>query len=165
MFDPPPVSSHRPGTYLRQILTEQQLREGVARMAAEINGYYEGAPLTIIGVLTGSVILLADLIRLLDMPLRVGLVQATSYRGGTTPSDLRLNLDIVPDIAGRNVLIVDDIFDTGHTLAALMSHLGELCPVPCGRPYCCARRDGSRYRCSRTMWPSKSPTNSWSVTG
>jgi hypoxanthine phosphoribosyltransferase len=115
---------------LRQILNEKQLREGVSRLAAEINAYYEGRPLTIVGVLTGSVILLADLIRLLDMPLRVGLVQATSYRGATTtPAELQLNLDIVPEIAGRNVLIVDDIFDTGHTLAAIVERLTALRPA------------------------------------
>ncbi len=114
---------------MRQILDEDQLREGVGRLADEINGYYQGRPLTIIGVLTGSVVLLADLIRLLDMPLKVGLVQATSYRGATTPGALELNLDLLPDIANRHVLIVDDIFDTGHTLAALLAHFTALRPA------------------------------------
>ncbi|MES1213289.1 MAG: hypoxanthine phosphoribosyltransferase [Singulisphaera sp.] len=111
---------------MRQILDEQQLQEGVRRLADDINAHYQGRPLTIIGVLTGSVILLADLIRLLDMPLKVGLVQATSYRGATTPGDLHLNLDLLPDIAGRDVLIIDDIFDTGHTLAALIDQFTSL---------------------------------------
>jgi hypoxanthine phosphoribosyltransferase len=115
---------------MKILLTEDQLREGIGRMAGEIQKHYEGKPLTLVGVLMGSVILLADLIRLLDMPLRVGLVQATSYRGATTtPAELQLNLDIVPDIAGRNVLIVDDIFDTGHTLAALVERLTSLRPA------------------------------------
>ena len=81
------------------------------------------------GVLTGSVVLLADLIRLLEMPLKIGLVQATSYRGATTPGALELNLDLLPDIADRHVLIVDDIFDTGHTLAALLEHFTALRPA------------------------------------
>ncbi|HVU90350.1 MAG TPA: hypoxanthine phosphoribosyltransferase [Pirellulales bacterium] len=114
---------------MRQLLDEEQLREGVGRLAEEINGHYQGRPLTIIGVLTGSVVLLADLIRLLDMPLKVGLVQATSYRGATTPGELELNLDLLPDIAGRQVLIVDDIFDTGHTLAALVEKFMALGPA------------------------------------
>jgi len=117
------------GASLRQILTEQQLREGVGRLADEINAYYEGRSLTIVGVLTGSVVLLADLIRLLDMPIKVGLVQATSYRGATTsPGELRLNFDLLPEIAGRDVLIIDDIFDTGHTLAKLFEKLGARQP-------------------------------------
>jgi hypoxanthine phosphoribosyltransferase len=114
---------------LRQILDEQQLREGVSRLADEINAHYQGRPLTIIGVLTGSVVFLADLIRLLDMPLKVGLVQATSYRGSTTAGALELNLDLLPDIADRHVLIVDDIFDTGHTLAALIEKFTDLGPA------------------------------------
>jgi hypoxanthine phosphoribosyltransferase len=106
---------------VRQLLNEQQLREGVARLADEICAYYEGRTLVIVGVLTGSVVLLADLIRLLDMPLKVGLVQASSYRGASTaPGPLRINLDLLPEIAGHDVLIVDDIFDTGHTMAALV---------------------------------------------
>jgi hypoxanthine phosphoribosyltransferase len=113
---------------LRQLLDEQQLREGVSRLADEINAHYQGRPLTIIGVLTGSVVLLADLIRLLDMPLKVGLVQATSYRGTTTQGELELNLDLLPNIAGRQVLIIDDIFDTGHTLAALIERFMALRP-------------------------------------
>ncbi len=114
---------------MRELLSEQQLREGVIRLADEINAYYDRRPLTIVGVLTGSVILLADLIRLLDMPLQIGLVQATSYRGATTtPGELRINLDLLPEVGGRNVLVVDDIFDTGHTLAALLEQFTALRP-------------------------------------
>ncbi|MBI2823386.1 MAG: hypoxanthine phosphoribosyltransferase [Planctomycetia bacterium] len=106
---------------MKQLLSEQQLREGVRRLADEINTYYQRRPLVIVGVLTGSVVLLADLIRLLDMPLEVGLVQANSYRGAaTTPGPLSINLNLLPQIEGRNVLVVDDIFDTGHTLSGLI---------------------------------------------
>lgn len=108
---------------MKEILSEKQLREGVRRLADEINAWYDGRPLTIVGVLTGSIVLLADLIRMLDMPLSIGLVQAASYQGQTTPGQLKLNLDLLPEIAGQNVLIVDDIFDTGHTLAALIEKL------------------------------------------
>ena len=83
-------------------------------MAARLNHDYAGRPLTILGVMTGSVVLLADLIRLLRMPLRVGVVQASSYRGETSRGSLELNSDLMPDIAGRDVLLVDDIFDTGR---------------------------------------------------
>lgn len=85
-------------------------------MAAEVNRQYGDRPLTIIGVMTGSVVLLADLIRQLAMPLRVGVIQASSYRGGTEAGELRINTDFVLDVADRDVLLVDDIFDTGRTL-------------------------------------------------
>ena len=114
---------------MRPILDEEQLREGVSRLAEEINAQYEGRPLTVVGVLTGSVLLLADLVRLLDMPLKIGLVQASSYRGATKPGELRLNLDMLSDIKGRHVLIIDDIFDTGHTLEALVRQFASLEPA------------------------------------
>ena len=113
---------------MKVLLTETELRAGVERMAARLNHDYAGRPLTILGVMTGSVVLLADLIRLLRMPLRVGVVQASSYRGETSRGALAVNADLMPDIAGRNVLLVDDIFDTGHTLVRLREHLADFQP-------------------------------------
>lgn len=95
-------------------------------MAREINSAYGDRPLTIVGVLTGSVILMADLIRKLQMPLRVGVVQTSSYEG-TERGALTINSEMMLDIAGRDVLLIDDIFDTGHTLeevTQLMKGLG-----------------------------------------
>ena len=109
---------------MRILLDEQQLRSGVARLADEIRQQYEGRPLTVIGVLTGSIMLLADLVRQLNLPLQVGLVQAKSYVGvATSPGPLTLQLELLPSIVGRDVLLVDDIYDTGHTLAALIERL------------------------------------------
>ncbi|MBS0209407.1 MAG: hypoxanthine phosphoribosyltransferase [Planctomycetes bacterium] len=114
---------------MKVLLSEQQLRDGVARLADQINDHYGGKPLTIIGVLTGSIVLVADLIRQLRMPLRVGVVQASSYRGAaTTPGELRIRADMLPDLKGRNVLVVDDIFDTGQTLHGLLAELKTLGP-------------------------------------
>lgn len=112
---------------MKTILTEQQVREGVVRMASEIARHYAGRPLTIVGVLTGSVVLLADLIRLLTMPVRVGVIYASSYRGATsTRGQLVINSEWMPDVAGRDVLLIDDIFDTGHTLAEVAARMREL---------------------------------------
>jgi hypoxanthine phosphoribosyltransferase len=69
---------------VKVLLTAEQLREGVDRMAGEVAEFYADRPLTIVGILTGSIVLMADLIRRIDMPLRVGLVQASSYRGAAT---------------------------------------------------------------------------------
>ncbi|SVE42634.1 uncharacterized protein METZ01_LOCUS495488 [marine metagenome] len=114
---------------MKSLLSEQELRSGVERIAREVTACYEGLPLTIIGILTGSVVLLADLIRLLDVPLRVGVLQARSYHGATTTrGELIINDDLMPDVAGRNVLLVDDIFDTGHTLSHVMERIESLQP-------------------------------------
>lgn len=115
---------------MKILLNPEQLQEGVDRLALEIRSFYEPRPLTIVGVLTGSLVLLADLIRKIDLPLRIGLVQARSYHGSATePGPLKINCDFLPDLAGRDVLIVDDIFDSGATLSALTEHLQALGPA------------------------------------
>ena len=114
---------------MRILLTQDQLRSGVSRMAGDIAAVYGDRPLTIIAVLTGSIVLLADLIRLLTMPLRVGVLQASSYREGTARGTLIVNADMMLDIAGRDVLLLDDIFDTGHTLVGVMAALRKFQPT------------------------------------
>lgn len=112
---------------MRVLLTAEELQKGVRRMAAEIRALYGDRPLTIIGVLTGSIVLLADLIRCLEIPVRLDLVQTRSYRG-TEPGPLVVNTDMLGDIRGRHILLVDDIFDTGHTLAELIPQIDDLGP-------------------------------------
>ncbi len=115
---------------MKTLITEEQLRQGIARLAEDIRKRYAGQPLTVVGVLIGSVTILADLIRLLDMPLRVELLQARTNLNGTRPGPLVLNLDLLStSIQGRSVLLVDDIFDTGNTLWELIPQLDELGPA------------------------------------
>ncbi len=115
---------------MKELLSEVQIREGVTRMAEDIAATYNNGPLTILGVLTGSVVFLADLIRQLEMPLRVGVVLARSYRGtSTTRGGLVIRSEWMPDIQDRNVLVVDDIFDTGNTMHELLSRMQELHPA------------------------------------
>ncbi len=113
---------------MRTLITETEVQQGVSRMAAQIVATYGETPLTIVGVLTGSIVLLADMIRQLTMPLRVGVVQASSYRGGMTRGALILNAELMPDIARHDVLVVDDILDTGQTLVELLTLLEGLGP-------------------------------------
>jgi hypoxanthine phosphoribosyltransferase len=114
---------------MRTLLTEQQIRAGVTRMVTEISDTYGNRPLTIVGVLTGSVVLLADMIRQLKMPLRVGVVQASSYRGQTSRGPLVINSELMLDITQHDVLVVDDIFDTGNTLLELIQLMERLGPL------------------------------------
>jgi len=114
---------------MKILLDENELHRGVAGMAQQIEAAYEGRQLTIVGVLTGSVVLLADLIRLLKLPMRVGVLQASSYRGATTErGELIIHSKLMIDISGRDVLLVDDIFDTGHTLTRVIEKMHELKP-------------------------------------
>ena len=109
---------------MQVLVTADQIRQSIDRLAMEIERREEGRPLTVIAVMTGSIIFLADLVRKLNMPLRVGVIQARSY-AGTQRGSLALNCDMLPEITGRDVLVVDDIFDTGHTLVEVLSLLDE----------------------------------------
>jgi hypoxanthine phosphoribosyltransferase len=106
------------------LLTADELAAGIGRLSESIRRDVGRRPLTIVGVLTGSIVLVADLIRRLEGPVTVSMVWASSYRGtATSPGQLELRLDLLPDLTGQDVLVVDDIFDTGHTLAALLTEL------------------------------------------
>ncbi|MBX6314118.1 MAG: hypoxanthine phosphoribosyltransferase [Isosphaeraceae bacterium] len=108
------------------LISEAQIRERLAQLGQQIAADYQGKPLTIVAVLTGSLILLADLIRQIQIPLRIGLLQASSYKGATTKAGaLIINEAFAPDVAGRDVLLLDDILDTGHTLSTLVGRMHE----------------------------------------
>jgi hypoxanthine phosphoribosyltransferase len=108
------------------LLTDTAIREQVRRLGREVEADYQGKPLTIVAILTGSLIFLSDLIRQIHLPLRVALLQASSYRGETTLAGaLAVNDAFVPEVAGRDVLLLDDILDTGHTLATLVRQMSE----------------------------------------
>lgn len=112
---------------MKSVLSEDQLTKGVKALAKDVSRLYGNSPLTIIGVLTGSLVFLADLMRLLEMPLRVGVVQARSYKG-TTRGSITINSELMPDICEHDVLLVDDIFDTGHTLEHVIEQMRVLRP-------------------------------------
>jgi hypoxanthine phosphoribosyltransferase len=114
---------------VKVLFSESEIQAGVARLAQRIADEYRGRPLTVLGVLNGSIMLLADLIRRLDFPLQVGLIQASSYRGrSTTPGELTINADFLPNVADRDVLLLDDIFDTGRTLSRMLPTITRLEP-------------------------------------
>ncbi|MBA64130.1 MAG: hypoxanthine phosphoribosyltransferase [Planctomycetaceae bacterium] len=111
---------------MKVLFSEEQLQQGIKRMADEINQRFSSEPLTVICVMTGSIILVADLIRRLEMPVKLGSVHASSYYGETSRSELKVDTSMLPDLMDSNVLIVDDIFDTGHTLSAVHQHIKPL---------------------------------------
>ncbi len=115
---------------MRVLLPAGEIRQRVADLAGQIARDYQGRSVTIVGVLTGCLMFLADLVRHLDLALRIVLVQASSYRGAaTTPGELHVQPELLPDLRGRDVLLLDDILDTGQTLAHLHRHLGTLGPA------------------------------------
>jgi hypoxanthine phosphoribosyltransferase len=109
------------------LISAERIQKRVRELASQIAHDYRERPVTIVGVLTGSLIFLADLVRQLDLPLRIGLLQASSYRGeATSPGPLQISPELLPDVRDRHVLLLDDILDTGNTLAHLADRLRRL---------------------------------------
>ena len=115
---------------METLLSPTVIAERVVELGRTITNLYRGRPLTVLGVLHGSVVLVADLIRVIDIPHQIGFVRASSYRGETTVSGhLTINTELLPAIAGRDVLLVDDIFDTGRTMVGLLDALNRHHPA------------------------------------
>jgi hypoxanthine phosphoribosyltransferase len=107
------------------LLTETQISERVAQLGAEITADYAGRSLTLVSVLKGSLPFMADLMRAIELPLRIDLMEVSSYGGSTTESSglVRILKDLSASIEGEDVLIVEDIIDTGLTLNYLIRYL------------------------------------------
>ena len=108
----------------RILLDEARIIAGIDTIATEMTELYRGRELTVVAVLKGSSIFVADLIRRLPIPLQLAFACAESYREGTRPGELDLRL--LPhgeEVAGRDVLLVDDILDTGRTMASIRAEM------------------------------------------
>lgn len=115
---------------MKVLISSEQIQQRVAELAGKIADDYGEQPLTIVGVLTGSLMFLADLVRRLELPVRIGLIQASSYRGtAMAPGKLVVGPELLPDLRGRHVLLLDDILDTGQTLSYLVEHVRRLEPA------------------------------------
>ena len=99
-------------------------------MAASISDDYRDRELTVIAILNGSLIFMADLLRRIPLPLKLDCLSLASYHGGTkTTGELVFKQIALPDVAGRHVLILDDILDSGVTLATIREKLQAASPL------------------------------------
>ena len=107
------------------LLTEEQIEAKVAELGRQISADYAGRELTLVSVLKGSLPFMADLMRRISLPLRIDLMEVSSYGGTSTESSglVRILKDLSAPIDGRDVLLVEDIIDTGLTLNYLIRYL------------------------------------------
>jgi hypoxanthine phosphoribosyltransferase len=106
------------------LIDEETLRARVAELGAEVSGDYEGRDLLLIGVLKGAVFFMADLMRHITVPCEVDFMAISSYGASTDSSGIvRILKDLDINIEGRDVLVVEDIIDSGLTLSYLMRNL------------------------------------------
>lgn len=115
---------------LREVFSEATVAARVAELGREISQCYEGLEnVVMVGVLTGVLPFLADLLRCLSFCPILDFVRLASYGAGRAPGDLRLLSDVQTPLAGRHVLVVDEIVDTGRSMAYLVDHLQRLEPA------------------------------------
>ena len=111
------------------LISKEQLAAKVAELGAQISKDYEGEELFLIGILKGSVPFMADLMRAITLDVEMDFMSVSSYGSGTKTSGVvRILKDLDSDIAGKNVLIVEDIIDSGLTLAYLKEYLAKRNP-------------------------------------
>lgn len=114
----------------RILFDEAMIHDRLDQIAAQISADYHDRELTVIAVLNGSLIFMADLLRRIPLPLKLDCLSAASYRGGAEPTgEVVFKQVALPDIAGRHILILDDILDSGHTLAAIREKLKTADPL------------------------------------
>lgn len=114
----------------RVLIDATAIQARIREMGAEITAAYRGQDLLLISVLKGSIIFMADLIRAIDIPHEIDFMATSSYGAGTQSTGVvRILKDLNKSIEGRNVLIVEDIIDSGHTLDYLVRILQERLPA------------------------------------
>ena len=113
------------------LVTEEQIRSKVAELGANLSHDYAGRTVVLVSVLKGSLPFMADLMRAIDIPVRIDLMEVSSYGGSATESSglVRILKDLSASIADEDVLIVEDIIDTGLTLNYLIRYLRGKAPA------------------------------------
>ncbi len=112
------------------LFTRAEIEATVKRLAAEIGQDYHGKHPVLIGILKGSFMFMADLIRLLDLPLEVEFIRLSSYgRGKVSSGKIKVVQGLLSPIRGRDVIVIEDIVDTGLTIAFLLDYLRKKKPA------------------------------------
>ena len=130
------------------LIAEEEIRIKVRELGEIITRDYQGQELLVVGILKGSVVFMGDLIREIKLPLQIDFMEVSSYGGKTTESSgaVRILKDLERNVEGQNILIVEDIIDTGLTLSYLLDILR-------------ARKPGSIKVCTFLNKPSRRKVN------
>jgi hypoxanthine phosphoribosyltransferase len=112
----------------RVLITEEQLAQRVKILAGEIERDFRGRETVVVSLLSGTIMFLADLMRHLNLPLRLDFIGVSSYGTGTESGDLVFTKELRIDVRGRDVLLIDDILDTGKTMSRVLPKLRALKP-------------------------------------
>ncbi len=114
---------------LREVFDEAAVAKRVAELGREISAHYAGRDVVMVGVLKGALLFMADLLRALDFCPVLDFVRVASYGEAKAPGEVRFLMDLETPIAGRDVLVVEDIVDTGRSLEYLLRMLSKRNPA------------------------------------
>ncbi|MBX3267492.1 MAG: hypoxanthine phosphoribosyltransferase [Acidobacteria bacterium] len=121
-----PAATEFSNPNLRVMYSEEAIAGRIAELGRQIAADYAGKELVLVGVLKGSCVFMADLMRAIDLPLTIDFMSVSSYKDGTVSSgDVEILKDLSNPIRGKDVLVVEDIVDTGLTLTRLLELLGS----------------------------------------
>jgi hypoxanthine phosphoribosyltransferase len=113
------------GFNLQVLYSKERIESEILRLAAEISAVYAGEKLLVVVVLNGAVFFAADLVRALSVPVEMDFVKLSSYAGTETTGNVLVKKDMESSVAGRHVLVIEDIVDTGLTLTFLLNLLRQ----------------------------------------
>lgn len=108
---------------IKPLITEAELQKRIAAVAEQLETDYRGKELVVVGVLKGSFIFMADLVRHINLPLCCDFVRVASYEKNKSTGVVRMEFDMTQPVEGKHVLLIEDIVDTGNTLRYLVKHM------------------------------------------
>lgn len=127
---------------------EKEIKDRLSELAKEISSDFQSEELVLLGVLNGAFIVMADLVRLIDLPVSCEFLKISSYSGTTTTGEVRSVIGLAADLSGKNVLIVEDIVDTGISMDYLLSELSKHNPKTLAIFTLLFKRDAFRFNYS-----------------
>lgn len=114
---------------LSLLLSKERIRDRIAELGSILTRDYTGKRLLVVGILNGAFLFVADLVRRIELPFEIDFIRVSSYGDATSSSgQCAVSKDVELDVAGKDVLLVEDIADSGHTLAFLHHHLEKKGP-------------------------------------
>jgi len=118
------------GAKIEVMISEEKILKRISELAEQINNDYRGKELKIVCVLTGGFIFMADLVKRLDLDVRIDFIDLSSYSSGTESSgNVKIVRDLKTNIAGEHVLVIEDIVDTGRSYSRILTHMLPLEPA------------------------------------
>ncbi|HSA58331.1 MAG TPA: hypoxanthine phosphoribosyltransferase [bacterium] len=114
---------------MKVLIAQEVIRERVREIGSLISKEYDGKDLVVVGVLKGAFVFMADLIRAISVPLHCEFLHVSSYEKNRSTGNVRIDFDLTQSVAGKHVLLVEDIVDTGRTLRFLLDHLKSKKPA------------------------------------